>query len=73
MKTSEIKAALENGENFGNDAAGWYTVNKAHENTRCIVFVEGHYKRSMRGDSYTFCKDYSSMAKRVFQLMARGY
>lgn len=73
MKNLEIKTALENGQNFGNDAAGWYTVNRPSENTRYIVFVQGFHERSKSGDDHVGYKNYSSYAKRVFQLMARGY
>ena len=65
MTTQEIKAELLKGRKvqFGNDSANWYTVNRPEENTRIIFF----------GTEAKFYKSINSYAKRVSQLINRGY
>ena len=55
----EIKTALENGEQFENLSADWYTLNNPNQNRRIIV---------VRGEFITY-KNMESYAKRVKQLI----
>tara|TARA_R110000851_G_scaffold257874_1_gene410320 strand:- start:331 stop:528 length:198 start_codon:yes stop_codon:yes gene_type:complete len=65
MTTQEIKAELLKGREvqFGNESADWYTVNRPEENTRVICF----------GTEAKFYKCIDSYAKRISQLVKRGY
>ena len=65
MTTQEIKAELLKGREvqFGNESADWYTVNRPEENTRIIFF----------GTEIKFYKSIDSYAKRISQLVKRGY
>ena len=63
MTSKDIKAALLNGQNFGNESAGWYTLCKPSEGRFIIVIA----------DKYVFCKSIGSAARRIFQLINRGY
>ena len=59
----EIKKALENGEQFENQSGNWWTLNNPKKNLRIIV----------RGGEMFFYKNMGSYAKRVKQLINRGY
>jgi hypothetical protein len=63
MTTQEIKLALTQGQNFQNEAANWYSVCKPSENLYWIVIAERN----------VFCKNIDSAAKRISQLINRGY
>lgn len=62
MTTQEIKSALLEGQNFGNEAANWYSVCKPSENLFWIVIRERNL----------FCKNIDSAAKRISQLIKKG-
>lgn len=63
MTTQEIKLALLEGQNFGNEAANWYSVCKPSEKLFWIVIDERNL----------FCKNIDSAAKRISQLIKRGF
>jgi hypothetical protein len=63
MKTQEIKSELLKGRNFSNEAANWYSVCNNSENLFWIVI----------GERNLFCKNIDSAAKRISQLIKRGY
>lgn len=63
MTTKEIKLALLEGKNFGNERADWYSVCKPSENLFWIVICERNL----------FCKNIESASKRISQLIKRGY
>jgi hypothetical protein len=63
MTVKQIKQELLNGKNFGNDAANWYSLCKPIENIFLIVI----------GERNLFCKNIDSAARRIYQLMKRGY
>jgi hypothetical protein len=63
MTTQEIKSALLEGQNFGNESANWYSLCKPSENLFWIVI----------GERNLFCKNIDSAAKRISQLIKRGY
>jgi hypothetical protein len=62
MTTREIKTALLQGQNFQNEAAGWYSVCRLNENMFWIVI----------GERNLFCKNIDSAAKRISQLIKKG-
>jgi hypothetical protein len=63
MTASEIKTALLNGQNFGNEAANWFSQCKPSHNLFLIVI----------GDKNVFCKNVDSAAKRIVKLINTGY
>ena len=63
MTTQEIKTALLEGENFGNEAANWYSVCNPSKNLFWIVI----------GERNLFCKNIESAAKRISQLIKRCF
>ncbi len=63
MKTQEIKTAILEGQNFGNEAANWYSICKPSEKLFWIVI----------GERNVFFKNIDSAAKRISQLMKRGF
>ena len=63
MTTQEIKLAILQGQNFGNDAANWYSFCKPSENLFWIVIGERNF----------FYKNIQSVSKRISQLIKRGY
>jgi len=65
MTVQEIKTELLKGKQtqYGNEAADWFTINRPEENERIIFF----------GTSPRFYKNIDSYAKRIFQLINRGY
>ena len=63
MTTKEIKSALLKGENFSNESADWYSYCKPSVNLFWIVI----------GERDLFCKNIDSAAKRISQLIKRGY
>ena len=63
MKTQEIKQALLEGHNFEVEAANWYSLCKPSQNIYWIVI----------GERNLFCKNIDSAAKRISQLIKRGY
>ena len=65
MTTQEIKVELLKGKQtqFGNESADWHTINRPEENTRIIFF----------GCEPKFYKNINSYAKRISQLIKRGY
>jgi len=63
MKSQEIKTALLEGHNFENESANWYSLCKPSQNIYWIVIQ----------DRNLFCKNIDSAAKRISQLIKRGY
>jgi hypothetical protein len=63
MTNQEIKTALLEGQNFGNEAANWYSICKPSKKLFWIVI----------GEKNLFCKNIDSAAKRISQLIKRGY
>jgi hypothetical protein len=63
MTTQEIKSALLEGKNFGNEVANWYSVCRPSEKIFWIVI----------GERNLFCKNIESASKRISQLIRRGY
>lgn len=63
MTAKQIKKQLLEGKNFGNEAANWYSLCKPIENIFLIVI----------GERNLFCKNINSAAKRISQLIKRGY
>ena len=63
MKTQEIKLQLLNGENFSNESANWYSLCKPSQNIFLIVIREKNI----------FFKNIDGAAKRISQLLNRGY
>jgi hypothetical protein len=63
MTHAEIKNALLEGKNFGNEASNWYSLCKPSQNRFWIVIQ----------DRNIFCKNIESAAKRISQLIKRGY
>tara|TARA_B110000285_G_C15011643_1_gene556742 strand:- start:679 stop:903 length:225 start_codon:yes stop_codon:yes gene_type:complete len=65
MTTQEIKVELLKGKQtqYSNENADWYTVNRPNENTRIIFF----------GGEPKFYKSINSYAKRISQLINKGY
>ena len=61
----DIKADLIKGENFENDAADWFTINR-HKKTGGELII------CFRGDVRWY-KNIRSYARRVAQLIKRGY
>jgi hypothetical protein len=62
MKTKQIKSALINGENFGNEAANWYSVCKPSQNIYWIVIGEKNF----------FFNNIDSVSKKIAQLIKIG-
>jgi hypothetical protein len=63
MKFQEIKSALLEGQQFGNDTANWFTISRPSERIFWIVI----------GERYLCCKNINSAARRISQLIKRGY
>jgi hypothetical protein len=63
MTTQEIKSALLEGQNFANESANWFSQCKPSHNLFLIVIAERNL----------FCKNVDSAAKRISQLLKRGY
>jgi hypothetical protein len=63
MTTQEIKEALLDDKQFGNESANWFTLCKASQNLYLIVIKERNL----------FCKSIDSAAKRISQLIKKGY
>jgi len=63
MNTQEIKEMILNGQQFSNEQADWYTLSSP-ENDRRIIVIGGEYR---------FYKTLNSYAKRISQLIKRGY
>lgn len=63
MKTKEIKTELLNGKNFENQSAKWYSICNPSKNLFWIVIQEKN----------VFFKDIDSIARRISQLIKRGY
>ena len=63
MTTAEIKTALLNGENFQNEIANWYSICNPSQNRFWIVINERNL----------FCKNIDSAAKRISQLIKKGF
>jgi hypothetical protein len=63
MTHQEIKSALLEGQNFENKAANWYSLCVPRRNLFWIVI----------GERDLFCKNVDSAAKRISQLIKRGY
>jgi len=61
--TQQIKEQLLNGEQFQNELADWFTLNNPSRGLR-IITIKGEDK---------FYQDINSYAKRVSQLIKRGY
>ena len=62
MTTQQIKSALLEGKNFGNELANWYSYCKPSENRYWITI----------GDKNLFCKNIDSAAKRIKKLINTG-
>ena len=63
MKSQEIKLQLLNGQNFSNESANWFSLCKPSQNIFLIVI----------NDKNIFFKNIDSAAKRIAQLLNRGY
>jgi len=63
MTIQEIKDALLEGKNFGNEAADWYSVCRPSENLFWLVI----------GERNLFCKNIDSAARCISRLIRRGY
>lgn len=63
MTTTEIKKSLLQGNQFENESANWYSLCRPSENLFWIVI----------SDRNVFCKNIDSAAKRISQLIKRGY
>lgn len=59
----QIKTDLQNGENFENESADWYTLNKKEDSLR-IIYVRGEFRQYANLSSY---------AKAVKRLMNTGW
>lgn len=67
MTISEIKEAVNNGEQFTNESAGWFTLSKPECNRRIIVFDNGDELE------YRSYKTIDSYCRRIALLIKRGY
>ena len=63
MTSKQIKKSLLEGQNFQNEAANWYSLCRPAENLFWIVI----------GEKNIFCKNIDSAAKKISQLIKRGY
>jgi hypothetical protein len=63
MTNKEIKKCLLEGQNFGNEVAGWYSICRPIEGLYMIVI----------GERNLFCKDIDSASKRISNLINRGF
>jgi hypothetical protein len=63
MTLQDVKVELQNGQNFENERADWLTLNKPSANRRLLC---------IRGDIKEY-KTINSYAKRVYQLINKGY
>jgi hypothetical protein len=68
MKFQEIKSALLEGQQFGNDTANWFTINRPSTNrpSERVFWI-------VIGERYLCCKNINSAARRISQLIKRGY
>lgn len=55
----------------GNDVAGWFAVSR--EGINMITFYEGKFTFTLKDDVNRFYKSEKSFAKRITQLLNRGY
>jgi hypothetical protein len=62
MTNKEIKKSLLEGQNFGNEAAGWYSICRPSESLYMIVI----------GERNLFCKNIDSASKRISKLINTG-
>jgi hypothetical protein len=63
MTTIQIKSAILEGKNLGNEVAEWYTLCKPSDN-RYMISIKGRI---------LLYKNINSAAKRISQLIKRGY
>ena len=63
MTTQNIKTAILQGDQFSNERADWFTVCKPAHNVFSICIRE----------QYFFYKNIDSAARRIKQLMNKGY
>jgi hypothetical protein len=63
MTTQEIILALNEGQNFQNDSANWYSLCKPSQNRFILVINESNF----------FYKNIQSVSKRISKLIKRGY
>ena len=56
---------------IGNDAAGWYALSR--DGINMITFYHGKFKFATKDHVNRFYKSEKSFAKRVTQLLNRGY
>lgn len=63
MKTKEILKGLLNGEQFGNERGDWIAICKPDQNLFWII----------KGGNNFFYKSANALAKRINQLINRGY
>lgn len=52
MKT-EIKTQLENGKNFSNENANWFTINRINKDGKMAICVNEEYKFFNTLEKYT--------------------
>ena len=72
MTVQEINKSRNNGIfAVSNEAAGWYAISR--DGSHMITFYEGHHNCSQKGDAYRIYKNEKSFAKRITQLLNRGY
>jgi hypothetical protein len=62
MRTSEIKTALTNSQQFGNETANWYTLCSVKRNYFIIVI----------NDKEVFFKSLNAAARRISKLINTG-
>jgi len=62
----EVKSELLKGTQFGNEVADWFTLNREHIDPKeaKVIVIGGEYK---------FYKNIDSYAKRIVELIKRGY
>ena len=60
----DIRESLVNGEDFENEAADWYTLNRINKDGTLYICIRGENR---------WYKTINSYARRVAQLLKRGY
>ena len=73
MTTQDINSERNKNGVFSiaNDVAGWYAISK--DGINMITFYEGKFNFTTKGDVNRFYKSEKSFAKRITQLLNRGY
>ena len=66
----ELLNDIENGQNFENNKAGWYTLFNTTKEIFCICYDADRIGAEV--DKYVFYKNSRSAAKRLAQLINKG-